>query len=301
MQRIVPCLWFDANAEEAVAFYTSTFDRGRVGSTLYRDEANARLSGLAPGSVLTIDFEIEGRSFTALNGGPAFRPNPSISFYVACPTEAEVDALWAALADGGMALMPLGAYPFSAKFGWVQDRFGISWQLALDDKRRERWLAPFLMFINENAGNAEDAMRHYVATFPDAEISRIERYGPDQDAAPPEMISTAEFTLLGQALLASENTYQHEFGFNEAVSLQVMCDTQEQIDAYWEALSAIPEAENCGWVKDRWGVSWQIVPTRLLELLQGTDRAGAQRTMEAMLEMRKLDIAALEAAYEGRD
>lgn len=299
MQRIVPCLWFDSNAEEAVEAYTSAFGRSRVGPTLHYDEASARQAGKEPGNVLTIEFEIEGLAFTALDGGPAFDLNPSISFFVDCPTEKDTERLWAALSEGGTALMPLDAYPFNPKFGWVQDRFGVSWQIALAPDRSERRITPFLMYINENAGEAEAAVRHYVSAFSDASVETITRYGADQDLNPPEMIATAEFTLLGQRFLASENAFAHDFGFNEAISLQVACDTQQQVDALWEALSAVPDAENCGWLKDRWGVSWQIVPAVLPELLQSLDRAAAQRTMEAMLRMRKLDIGALEAAHRG--
>lgn len=300
MQSIVPCLWFDADAEEAVAFYTSTFGRSRVGPTLRYDEPSASAAGKPVGSVLTIEFEIEGSAFTALNGGPAFEPNPSISFFVDCPTEGGVEALWAALAEDGTALMPLDAYPFNPKFGWVQDRFGVSWQLAVAPERSERRIRPFLMYVNENAGKAEEAVRHYVAAFQDASVGTIARYGDAQELNPPEMVATAEFTLLGQPFLASENGFRHEFGFNEAISLQVMCDTQAQVDATWDALSAVPEAERCGWLKDRFGVSWQVVPSALPKLLRGEDRAGAQRAMEAMLGMGKLDVAALEAAYDGR-
>jgi predicted 3-demethylubiquinone-9 3-methyltransferase (glyoxalase superfamily) len=300
MQTIQPCLWFDDNAEEAARFYTSTFDRGRVGSVSRYDEASARVANKPEGSVLTVDFEVEGYAFTALNGGPAFTLNPSLSFFVDCPTDGDVEALWDALSEGGTALMPLDAYPFNPEFGWIQDRFGVSWQLALAPDRTDRRIRPYLMYVNENAGKAEAAVRHYASVFRDAGVGAIERYGDAQDLNPADMVAFAEFTLEGQAFVASENGFRHDFDFDEAISLQVFCDDQEQIDAYWEGLSAVPDAERCGWCKDRWGVSWQIVPKVLPELLAGSDPAGAKRAMEAMLAMKKLDIAALQAAYEGR-
>jgi predicted 3-demethylubiquinone-9 3-methyltransferase (glyoxalase superfamily) len=199
-----------------------------------------------------------------------------------------------------MALMPLDAYPFNPKFGWLQDRFGVSWQLALAPDRSARRVTPYLMYVNENAGEAEAAVRHYVSVFRNASVDAIARYGEEQDLNPPDMVAFVEFTLEGQRFVASENDFRHEFGFNEAISLQVLCDDQEQIDAYWDGLSAVPEAERCGWCKDRWGVSWQIAPKVLPQFLGGPDPDGAKRTMEAMLAMKKLDIAALRAAYEGR-
>lgn len=300
MQTIRPCLWFDDAAEEAARFYVATFDLGEIGALTRHGEASARVAQQPSGSVLTIAFEIEGRAFTAMNGGSAVSLNPAISFFVDCPTEGDVEALWAALSEGGTALMLLDAYPFNPKYGWVKDRFGVSWQLALAPDRSTRRITPYLMYVNENAGEAEVAVRHYVSVFREANVDGIARYGAEQELNPPDMVAFAELTLEGQRFVASENAFEHDFNFNEAISLQVMCDDQEQIDAYWDGLSAVPDAERCGWCKDRWGVSWQIVPKVLPQLLGGADPAGARRTMEAMLAMEKLDIAALRAAYEGR-
>ena len=107
-----------------------------------------------------------------------------------------------------------------------------------------------------------------------------------------------DFQLLGQWFAAMDSAHGHAFSFNEAVSLMVTCDTQAEIDDYWEKLSAVPEAEQCGWLKDKYGVSWQIVPTILGELLSDPDPAKSQRVMEAMLQMKKIDIAKLEEVYE---
>ena len=157
--RIVPCLWFDKEAEEAAGFYAGIFRQSRITSVTRYGEAGREIHGGAPGSVMVVAFELDGQAFIALNGGPLFK-------------------------------------------------------------------------------------------------------------------------------------------FNEAVSLQVMCDSQAEVDHYWSKLSAggEPQAQQCGWLKDRYGLSWQVVPAVLPRLLQDPDRAKADRVMQAMLQMKKLDVAALEGA-----
>lgn len=163
-QPITPCLWFDTQAEEAARFYTGIFKNSKTGKIARYPEAGQEVHGRAPGSVMTVEFELNGQPFTALNGGPQFR-------------------------------------------------------------------------------------------------------------------------------------------FNEAVSFQIMCRTQEEVDHYWNKLSqgGDPNAQQCGWLKDKYGLSWQVVPTILVEMMEDPDREKSGRAMEAMLQMKKLDIAALKRAYEGRE
>ena len=162
--RIAPCLWFDSQAEEAARFYTGVFRHSKIVSTSHYGEAGQEVHGQKPGTVMTVAFEIEGQSFTALNGGPVFK-------------------------------------------------------------------------------------------------------------------------------------------FNEAVSFQVMCDDQDEVDDYWDKLSAggDPQAQQCGWLKDRFGVSWQVVPRVLPDMLMDPDPGRSQRTMSAMLKMKKLDIAELMRAYQNQN
>jgi predicted 3-demethylubiquinone-9 3-methyltransferase (glyoxalase superfamily) len=120
MQKITPFLWFDNQAEEAAKFYTSVFKNSKIGRTLRYDEASSKAAGRPMGSVLTIEFEIEGQKFTALNGGPQFKFNESVSFVVYCQTQDEVDYFWQKLtADGGQ----------ESECGWLRDKFGLSWQV----------------------------------------------------------------------------------------------------------------------------------------------------------------------------
>jgi len=130
-QKISPCLWFDDNAEEAVKFYTSIFPNSKIREVVpYTVETP---SNKPIGSVMTVSFELDGYSFLGLNGGPYFKPNPSISFHVKCETKDEVDTIWEKLSENGKVLMPLDKYPFSERYGWLKDKYGISWQLITPD------------------------------------------------------------------------------------------------------------------------------------------------------------------------
>ena len=131
MQTITPFLWFNDQAEEAANFYVSLFDNSSIEYTAYYNEDVAKVSGRPEGSVMTVDFQLEGQDFVALNGNPEYPFTPAVSFFIACETPEEIDHLWAKLSTGGIALMELGQYPFSEKYGWVQDQFGVSWQLNL--------------------------------------------------------------------------------------------------------------------------------------------------------------------------
>jgi len=147
---------------------------------------------------------------------------------------------------------------------------------------------------------AEEAARYYVSIFKDSEILTISRYGPG--APKPEgSVLTVAFTLEGESFTALNGGPQ--FTFSEAISFIVHCSTQEEVDHYWERLSegGPEQAQMCGWLKDRYGVSWQIVPDALIEYITDPDPAKAQRTMQAMLQMEKLDIAALKRAHDGTD
>lgn len=299
-QQITPNLWFDTEAEEAAEFYVSIFDDGTVGAISHYGSASAKISGKPEGSTLTVPFEIEGQQFLALNGGPQLTFNPSISFIVNCPTTEDVDDLWAHLADGGEELMPLDSYPFSDRYGWTSDKYGVSWQLIYADDIQERRIVPSLLFVGDQCGHAEDAINFYTSVFDDSEVGEIARYGPDQDLEEKGTVMFADFTLEGQRFAAMDSAYEHDFEFTEAISFIVDCEDQEAVDYFWERLtSAGGEEGQCGWLTDRYGVSWQVVPTILTDLLQDENAETATRVTEAMLQMRKLDIATLEAAYTG--
>lgn len=293
MQKIVPHLWFDKEAQEAAKFYTAVFRNSRVTNV-------TTLHNTPSGDTDIVSFELSGQAFMAISAGPLFTFNPSVSFLVACETPGEVDALWTSLIRGGTALMPLDAYPFSARYGWLQDRYNLSWQIMDAGTRPIRQkIIPTLMFVGAVCGKAEEAITFYASVFRNAAVGHILRYGEGEAPDKPGTIKHAAFTLEGQEFAAMDSARGHDFSFNEAISLMVSCDTQEEIDAYWDRLSAVPEAEQCGWLKDRYGLSWQIVPRDMDEMLRHGDPARIARVTEAFLKMKKFDIATLRDAYAG--
>lgn len=297
MTRIVPCLWFDTAAEEAAHLYTSIFPNAAIGRIARYGEEGREIHVKPPGSVMTVEFALDGYSLLGLNGGPMFRFTPAISLFAMFETEAEVNAAWAALGEGGAVLMPLDAYPWSPRYGWLNDRYGVSWQLALG-KRSDigQAIAPALMFVGAQAGRAEEALEHYTAVFPDSRVAGIMRHdGSGPDAA--GTVMHAQCYLNGETFMLMDSAHPHAFGFSEANSFIVNCDTQDEIDHYWNALSSVPEAEQCGWLKDQFGVSWQIVPSILPALMSNPDPENSDRVMKALLGMKKLDIAALKRAH----
>jgi predicted 3-demethylubiquinone-9 3-methyltransferase (glyoxalase superfamily) len=291
MRKIAPCLWFDNQAEKAARFYTGLFEHSNIVQTvLYGDHGPQQ-----KGTVMSVTFTLQGQDFTALNGGPAFPITPAISFYVSCKTEKEVDTLWKKLSDGGKALMELQQYPFSKRFGWVADRFGVSWQLSLTGTSTA--IAPFFMFVGKQHGKANEAMDFYVSLFKSSKIDRVERYGAGEQG-PAGTVKHASFTLAGQPFMAIDSNAPHPFTFTPGISLFVSCETQGEIDRLWEKLADGGEEVQCGWVTDRYGVSWQIVPANLGELLGDGTSASANRVMKAVLTMIKLDMKELQRAAE---
>lgn len=229
-----------------------------------------------------------------LNNDPMYTPNPTISFFVTCETADEIEHAWKSLTDGGSVLMPLDRYPWSEKYGWLQDRFGVSWQVVhgkVADVGRK--FAPALMFTGDQAGRAEEAIRHYASVFEPSSIGAIARYGPgehDKEGT----IKHARFRLGEQVLVAMDSSLPHAFSFSEGVSLVVTCPSQREIDHYWSRLTEGGQESMCGWLEDRFGVSWQVVPAILGELMG--DPARAPRVMEALMKLKKLDVEKLSRA-----
>jgi predicted 3-demethylubiquinone-9 3-methyltransferase (glyoxalase superfamily) len=293
MRNITPHLWFDNQAKEAAEFYVATFPESRVTSLrTIRDTPS--------GDCDIVSFDLFGQPFMAISAGPPFKFNPSISFLVTCATKEEAQSLWDRLSEGGSALMELGSYPFSDLYGWTADRYGLSWQVMYaGDQPVGQRITPTLMFVGEVCGRAEEAINLYTSVFEDSSVGDINRYGPGEEPDKEGTVRHASFTLAGQQFAAMDSAHQHDFAFSEAISLIVNCDNQEEIDYYFDSLSAVPESEQCGWLKDKFGVSWQVSPARLDEMMiEGTDEQ-VDRVTQAFLQMKKFDVAQLEKAYEG--
>lgn len=288
---ITPCLWFNNQAEEAVTLYTSLFSNSSVGFVSRIGKEGFEMHGQPEGTVLTMAFSLNGQAFTALNGGPHFSFNPSVSFYVVCETEKEVDFLWKNLSENGNVMMPLGSYEWSVKYGWLNDRFGVSWQISLDKpENTEQQISPALMFMGRQHSLSEEAVHFYISVFEDSNIKSILRYKAGEGEIEGS-VRHAQFSLQNQSFMIMGHSMEHNFYFSEALSFQVLCDTQEEIDYYWDKLTEGGSEGQCGWLKDKYGISWQILPSVLGELMSNPEKAG--KVMQAFLPMKKLEIANL--------
>jgi predicted 3-demethylubiquinone-9 3-methyltransferase (glyoxalase superfamily) len=290
MQRIVPNLWFDHKAAEATDFYLGVFpDARRIDTKRYPTEGLLDFQQELAGDVLYEELEIRGYRLTAINAGDEVTPNPSISFMLTFDeTERDLlDGVYAALSEGGQVLMALDTYEFNSHYGWVSDRYGISWQLFLGSPNGQKrpFIMPSLLFTEAVRKRAEEAITYYTSVF-SGEVGTIARYPEDGDSPVAGGVMYGDFQLLDQWFAAMDSGFEHGFTFNFGVSLMVSCTDQEELDRWWSQLSHVPEAEQCGWCADQFGVSWQLVPADLEQIMS---KPGAYAKL---MGMKKIEIAA---------
>ena len=285
---IVPCLWFDDQAEQAAAFYIEAFGDGGMLSLSRYPQSFDNPAGKPRGGVMAVEFELAGCRFTAVNGGPEFEVNPSISFVAHVVGAAEAKRLFGALG--------VCAKETAESLGRVTDRFGVTWQVARVCEAPAR-VAPCLGFFGGQRGQADAALAFYASVFPgSAMTSGASRTA---SAAGEGAHRHGRLVFRGGEILALDSHLDYDGGFNEGVSLQVLCNAQKDVDHYWQALSQGGSAGMCGWLRDRFGVHWQIAPARSTDWLCSQDDAARDRVFATMMEMRKLDIQALQRAFDG--
>jgi predicted 3-demethylubiquinone-9 3-methyltransferase (glyoxalase superfamily) len=269
------CLWFDKNAKEAAEFYSISLMAGKIVSE----------------NQIVTSISVSDVSILCLNGGPMCRPNASISMFYLCETIEEIDSIWEKFANEGFVMMPLDQYPWAERYGFVQDKFGVSWQFYLKKSFEPRQkIAPCLLFVGEKLGRAGEAIKHYQSIFK-AGSEDISHYCEGEQPNLPGSVKHAIFELDNTFFRAMDGVGEHKFDFNDGVSLVVNCENQAEIDYYWEKLAVGGSESQCGWLKDKFGISWQIVPKVLPELMNDPERS--IRVMEAFTKMKKFDIQAL--------
>jgi predicted 3-demethylubiquinone-9 3-methyltransferase (glyoxalase superfamily) len=267
-EKITPCLWYNGNAGEAADLYCSIF-------------ANAKITSRSP---IVVGMNVSGQSITLLDGGPMYQPNPSISLFYIGETEKELDRVWNGLSNEGEVLMPLDKYPWSERYGFISDKFGVAWQISLgkiEDVGQK--ITPCLMFTGKQCGRAEEALHFYSSVFKISKTDGI--LYEDQNK---KLVKHAQFALMGNKFMVMDSAAPHKFTFSEGVSLTIHCESQEEIDYYWQKLTESGEESMCGWLKDKFGVSWQVVPVVLEKILGDPAKAG--KAAKAFMAMRKLDI-----------
>lgn len=268
--QLYPCLWFDGNIVEATNFYCSLFSNSKIH---------------AQNSIIT-KFEIEGTTLKLLNGGALFSVNPSVSFFVKCETKHEIDKLWNGFIEGGKVMMNLDKYPWSEYYGWIEDKYGVSWQLVHKTlSPGEQKIVPSMSFTNQVFGRAEEAMNWYTQIFKESKILFKDYYNEGPFAG---KLKFGSFQLNNEQYRVMDSPGNHAFEFNEGVSFVVECNNQEEVDYYWDQLSEGGFEGQCGWLKDKFGVSWQIIPLALNKLM--SDPITANKARSAFMKMKKFII-----------
>ena len=268
---IYPAIWFSEAAKEAFQDYVAIFPNSRV------IESNP----------VVVSAKLNGVPFIGINGGPYFKPNPAISFMVTCETGEEIDRLWEMIVEDGEVLMPLDSYPWSPYYGWISDKNNVSWQLYLGtlENLNDQAIVPTLVFCGAQQGKCKEAISFYKSVFRDFTDEGSMSY-PDGDRQ--GQILQWQFVVNGLTLMAADSAEDHDFSFNEALSFVIPCESQTEIDYYWAAMTERGEESRCGWCKDPYGVSWQIVPHNIDELLRNNPAAN-----KALMRMNKISIADL--------
>lgn len=246
---IYPALWFDNQALEAFEFYCSVFPNSMI---LEHNQTVVKAS-------------LSNQCFIGINGGPYFLPNPAISFTVICDSREEINALWQKLILGGASIIDLGHYSWNAYYGWVQDQFGYTWQLQLGNGgKTQQHILPNLLFCGMHQNQCSQALQYYQKIFPEFQRHQLLRY-PSGDLE--GKIQNSIFSLNHLKFIAKDSPHKHIFDFNESVSFVIPCKTQQEIDYYWNYFTEHGSESWCGWCKDVFGISWQVIPNNLAQIL----------------------------------
>lgn len=289
MKPLYSCLWFDHAGQDAAEFYVSLFKNSKMHTIERYTETGQEITGGEPGKVMVVNYTLMGQQFLNLNGGPIFQHTQSFSNFVSLNSSEEIDKLWNALSQKGEVRMPLQKYDWSEKYGWVKDRFGVEWQLMLDAQGTER-ICPAFLFTDKMFGKGEAAINYWTGLFPNSKIENIFR---DENT---KTVMYCDFKLNDKPFVLMEGPGEHNTAFNESYSITVPCKDQKEIDFFWNEMTKNGGQESqCGWLKDKFGVSWQIVPEDMERIMGAGNKEAA---MGAMLEMKKLDIAKLMKAAE---
>lgn len=293
-QKITPFLWFEDRAEEALEFYASIFPNSRI-DFLHRWPKG---SDFPEGTVRTASITLDGFTLYAFDAPPMADFNTSISFFVTLETRDQVDAVWTELSKDGQVLMDLDSYSWSPRYGWVIDRFGISWQINMGKIGEVgQRVCPCLMYSGDHKGKAEEALEKHMSLFEGSSLVGISRYGAAQKGNE-GLINHAQFELAGQTFMSMDNGMDDEVPFNESISLYVTCRDQGEVDHFWDGLIQGGGAEaQCGWLKDPYGTLWQIVPDFLDEKIVQGDPQKVEQMMQAVYKMKKINVAQLKASY----
>lgn len=274
LNKMYPCLWFPDKKTEAVHFYLNTF-------------RNSELLGESP---LASTFTIMGTKCMILEGGPKYQVNPAVSYFIYTGDFGEAERIYNILKEDGKKLMPLQAYDWSPKYAWIEDKYGVNWQIDGEEIRSQQKLVPCFLFANEKKLLVREAVQHYTGIFDNSRIL-LESPFTSHAEMPDGTLLFSQFIIEGFIINAMSSLLTHDFAFGPGNSIVIPCDTQEEIDYYWEKLGDGGHYDMCGWLTDKFGLSWQIIPAELPALM--ADDKKRDRVVEAFLQMQKFDLQSL--------
>lgn len=268
---IYPCIWFDHQAHEAADFYCHIFKRSRK---LSRND-------------FASTFEINGSKFMTMNGGPKYKANQAISYYVYCDKEIEIERIYNLLKEDGQIIMPLDTYPWSEKYAWVCDKYGVSWQLDIDKIVSYQKIVPCLLFVNNKNEMVKESIDFYSSVIENSKIL-VEAPHSEESGMPKGSLLFAQCKLNGVIFNFMSSTMHHDFDFSHGNSLVYECKDQMEIDHLWGKLGEHGVYERCGWLQDKYGVSWQVIPQILQKLVADPEKG--QKVIQAFIPMTKFEI-----------
>ncbi|MDC7241753.1 MAG: VOC family protein [Spirochaetales bacterium] len=304
-QSLYPRLWFDKDAIPAVDFYCSLFPESEIISRNALYDTPAGVCDL-------VSFRLWGQRFNGLSADTGIHFSPSTSLLISCdplyfsdtsdPLKAArtfLKKLWRELGHGGKVLIKLGRYDFSPLYGWIQDRYGLSWQLLItrEGAASRPPIMPALINTGKNYGKAAEAAAFYRSVFPGSGTGRLVLYPADRGRNKKGTVMFSDSRIGEQWMAILDGGMEKEHPFTEAVSFVIPCADQTQIDYYWKKLSAFPEAEGQGRLKDRFGLFWQVVPEELFSLMHKGDESQKRALTEAVLGMKKIDVDKLQRVF----
>jgi predicted 3-demethylubiquinone-9 3-methyltransferase (glyoxalase superfamily) len=274
--NIHPCIWYNGNAKEAATFYCQLFPQSKITTE----------------TPMVIKWELAGQTFMGLNGGPMFKPNPSISFLVICEDDNEIEMLWQKLSADAKIMMPINKYDWSDRYGFLQDKFGLAWQIMKGNYSDvNQKITPTLLFVGNNFGKAEAAVKYYTEIIQPSAIDGMLLYTENEGPAAGS-VKHSQYVLDGKVFMAMDGFGEHQFHFSEGISFVIECANQEEIDYFWYTLTSNGGQESmCGWLKDKFGVSWQIIPKDIGTIIAHPETG--QGAMQALMKMKKIEIANL--------
>ncbi|MGL4759339.1 MAG: VOC family protein [Patescibacteria group bacterium] len=285
MKNPIIHLWFDTEAKNAADFYLSVFSSNAsiINKSIINSNSNNEYD--------FFEMKIHNQELILISAGPFFKKNSSISMFVNYSTEEELREIYNKLSEGSKILMELGKYDFSPLYSWIEDKYGVSWQLIYDPQNQyNQVIEPCFLFTNEACGKAKEAMELYTKALPNSSIKTLVNYPQGVEGQSTNNLMYGVLDLNGYTLIFMDSSLEHDFNFNEGVSVLLNVENQTEFDNCYKYLSDAIESEQCGWVKDKYGISWQIQPIQLVDIMRSSNVESKNKVIQKILTMKRLEI-----------